>query len=81
MPITTEEYMHYEANKHTKTDSLDAILDHIQKNPHTYMYKAISNERNDNKNIHCEHGVTNNLQSNSEKQRKYVLTQGWSMNI
>ena len=28
--------MHYQARKYTKTDPLDAILDHIQKNSHTY---------------------------------------------
>ena len=28
-PITTEDYMCYQARKHTTTDSLDAILDHI----------------------------------------------------
>ena len=29
IPITVEDYMHYQARKHTKTDPLDAILDHI----------------------------------------------------
>ena len=29
-PITAEDYMCYQARKHTKTDPLDAILDHIQ---------------------------------------------------
>ena len=30
-PITAEDYMHYQARKHTNTDPLNAILDHIQK--------------------------------------------------
>ena len=30
-PITAEDFIHYQANKHTKTDPLDAILDHIPK--------------------------------------------------
>ena len=29
MPITTEDYVHHQARKHTRTDQLDAILDHI----------------------------------------------------
>ena len=28
-PITTEDFLHYQANKHTEIDPLDAILDHI----------------------------------------------------
>ena len=53
-PISAEEYMWYQASKHTKTDPLNAILDHIQRNPHTYTDKAISNERDDSKNIHSD---------------------------
>ena len=65
--------MCYEASKHTKTDKLDAILDHIQRNPHTYMDEAISNERDDNKNIHGEQEVENNIQSSGENQKKDVM--------
>ena len=60
--------MHYQASIHTKTDPLDAILDHIWRDPHTYTNKGISNERDDNKNIHGEHEVRNNLQGSEEKQ-------------
>ena len=42
--ITAEDYMHYQARKHTKMDPLDAILDHIQKTPHSYTNKATSNK-------------------------------------
>ena len=28
-PITVEDFQHYKAKKHTKTDLLDAILDHM----------------------------------------------------
>ena len=45
--ITAEDYMCYQARKHTKTEPLNAILDHIQKSPHTYADKTISNERHD----------------------------------
>ena len=38
------------------------------------MDKAISNERNDNKNIHSEHEVRNNLQSSREKQIEKVCS-------
>ena len=35
IPITAEDYICYQGNKHTKIDPLDAILDHIQKiHPH-----------------------------------------------
>ena len=73
-PITTEDYMHYQASKHTKTDPLNAILAHIQRNPHTCTDKAIPNERDDNKNIHGEHDARNNVQGSREnRQSKYVL--------
>ena len=80
-PITMEDYMCYQARKHTKTNPLIAILDHIWKNLHTYSDKAISNERDDNKNTHGQHRVRNNLQGSGQKQRKYVQVQGWSMKI
>ena len=67
-PITTEDYMHYQVMKHTRTDQLDAFLNHIWKNPHTYMDKAISNERDDIQNTHGECGVRNNLQGSIQKQ-------------
>ena len=81
-PITTEDYMCYQASKQTKTDPLNGILDHIQRNPHTYMDKAISNERDDNKNVCSEQGVkTIYKAAEKNKQKKYVLIQGWSMKI
>ena len=61
--------MCYQARKHTKTDPLDAILDHIWKNPHTYLdQKLLSNERDDNQNTHGEHGVRNNSQGSRQNQ-------------
>ena len=65
-PITAEDYTHYQARMHTKTDPHNAILDHIQKNAHMYSDKAISNERDDNQNTHGEHGVRNNLQGSGQ---------------
>ena len=74
--------MHYQARKHTETDPLNAILDHIQKYPHTYIDKAIFYKRNDNQNTHGEHRVRNNFQGNGEnRQRKYVLIHRHSMKI
>ena len=35
-PITTEDYIDYQANKHAKTDPLDAICDSIQKSTCIY---------------------------------------------
>ena len=67
-PITAENYMCYQARKHTKTDLLNAILDHIKKNPHSYSNKAISNKRDDNQNTHGEHGVRNNSQGSRQEQ-------------
>ena len=68
-PITAEDYMCYQASKQTKTDPLDAILDHMQRNAHTYTDKAISNERGDSNNIHGEHRVRNNLQGSEKNPR------------
>ena len=64
--------MCYQASKHTRTDPFNAILDHIQKIPHTYMDKAISYERHDNENTHAEHGVRNNLQGSGGKQTEGI---------
>ena len=74
--------MHYQARKHTKTYPLDAILDHIQKNPDTYSNKAISNERGDNQ-IHTVNMGLETIHKAVDKirQRKYVVVQGWSMKI
>ena len=66
--------MWYQASKHKKTDPLDAILDHIQRNPHTYTDKAISNEWDNNKNIHGEHEVRNNVQASREKQPEEICS-------
>ena len=60
--------MCYQARKHTKTDPLNAILDHIQKNPHSYSNKAMYNKKDDNQNTHDEHGVTNNSQGSRQEQ-------------
>ena len=79
-PITAEDYMCYQARKHTKTDPLNDILDHIWKNPPTYSNKAISNERDDSQNAHGEMGLeTIQKATFKTRQRKYVLVQRWSM--
>ena len=75
-PVTAEYYMCYQARKHTKTDPLNAILDHIQKNPHTYSDKAMSNERDDNQNTHGEQGCETIFKAADKNiQRKYLLVQ------
>ena len=38
------------------------------------MDKAMSNERDDNKNIHSEQGVRNNLQDSGEKQKDEICS-------
>ena len=75
--------MHYQASKHTKTDPLDAIMDHIQKNPHTYSDKDTSNERDDSQNTHMVNMGLKTMYkaADNNRQRKYVLAQGWSMKI
>ena len=80
-PITVEDYIHYQANKHAKTDPLDAILDHIWKNPPTPTDKTISNERDDNKICRVNMKIEPIYKAaEKNRQRKYVLTQGWTMN-
>ena len=59
--------MSYQARKHTKTDPLNAILDHIQENPHSYSNKAVHNKRDDNQNTQGEHRVRNNSQSSGQE--------------
>ena len=44
-PITAENFLHNQLSKHTKTDPLDAILDHIQRHPPPHTIKNITNER------------------------------------
>ena len=72
--MTAEDYMHYQARKHTKTDPLNAILYYIQKNPHTYLDKAISKERADNQNTHGEHEGRSNLQGSRQKQTEEICS-------
>ena len=81
-PITAEDYICYQASNYTKTDPINAILDHFQKNPHTYMDKAISNKRLTTK-IHMVNMGLETIYKAADKnrQRKYVLVQGWSMKI
>ena len=56
MTITAEDYIHYQAQKHTnkQTDPVDAILDHIKNNPQSYLNKVTHNNNNDSQNIHDE---------------------------
>ena len=55
-PITAEVYIWYLFRKHTKTNLLDAILDHIKKNPYSYLNEAVHNKRDDNQETQGEHG-------------------------
>ena len=64
--------MCYQARKHMNTDPLDAILDHIWKNPQIYSNKAIPNERESNQNTHGEHGVRNISQGSRQKQTEEI---------
>ena len=79
-PITAADFLHYHGNKHTKTDPLDAILDHILRHPLTPTDRTITYERSNNNNIPYEHKDTNSIQDIKGKQRKNVLTQYQTMN-
>ena len=61
-PITTENFIHNQANKQTKKDPPDAILDHIQKHPPPPTNKIITNERHNNNSMPYEHKETNSIQ-------------------
>ena len=68
-PITAENFLHNQANKHTRRDLLDAILDHIQRQPLPPTTEIISNERPKNKVMSDAHKETNGIQDIKGKQR------------
>ena len=83
-PITAEDYMCYQGRKYTstQTDPLNAILDHIRKNPPSYSNKTTHNNNNDSQDTHDEHGAKNNSQGSIQEQiEKHQMRQGWSMII
>ena len=67
--ITAEEYMCYQARKHTniQTDPLDAILSHIKNNPQSYSNKTTHNNNNDSQGTHGDQGAKNNSQSSGKE--------------
>ena len=69
MLITAEEYMQYQAKKHTyrQTDSLDAILDQIKNNPQSYSKKNTRSNNNDSWCIHGEQGAENKPQGSKQE--------------
>ena len=75
MSIRAEEYIHYQAKKHTnrQIDPLDAILDHIKNNPQSYSNKITHNKNNDCQDIHGEQGTKNNPQGNSQENIQKTL--------
>ena len=80
-PITAADFLHYQAYKHTKTDPLGAILDHVIKHPPIPTHRTITLERANNNNMPCVHKETNSIQDKKvNKQRKNVLIQYQTMN-
>ena len=80
-PITAENFLHNQVNKHTKTDPLDAILDHIQRHSLPPTTKIITNERPNNNIIPYTPKETNGIQDIKGKQeRKKTSTQYQTMN-
>ena len=74
--ITAEEYIHYQAKKHTnrQTDPLDAILDHIKNNPQSYSNEITLNKNNDCQDIHGEQGAKKkNPQGNDQEHIQKIL--------
>ena len=67
--ITAEEYMCYQAGKHTnmQTDPLDAILDHIKNNPQSYSNETTHNNNNHSQHTHVEQGAKNNSQGSRQE--------------
>ena len=67
--ITAEEYMCYQARKHTniQTDPLDGILDHIKNNPQSYSNRTTHNNNNDSQGTYGEQGAINNSQGNRQE--------------
>ena len=69
MPITAENLLPNQINKHTKTDPLDIILDHIQRHPPPPTTKNITNERPNNNIMPDVHKETNGIQDIKGKHR------------
>ena len=62
--------IHNQVNKHTKTDPLDAILDHIQRHPQPTTTKIITTERPNNNIMSYTHIETYGIQGIKCKQRE-----------
>ena len=66
--ITAANFLHYQANKHTKTDLLDAILDHVLRHPSIPTDRTVTLERSNINNMPYEHKDTNSIQDIKGKQ-------------
>ena len=71
--MTAEEYMHYQAWKHT--DPLDAILNHTVNNPQLYSNKITHNNNYDSQGTHGEHRAKNNSQGSRQEQIEKIANE------
>ena len=67
-PISVEQYLHNQLAQHTKTDSLNTILDHLEKHPPPPIITDTTNKRPQSSNTTHKHTIANNVQNNSNKQ-------------
>ena len=69
-PITAENFLYNQLSKHTRTDPLDTILDHIQRCLPPHTTKHITNERPNSNIMRDAQKETNSTQDTKEKQRE-----------
>ena len=69
-PITAENFLHNQLNRHTKIDPLDTILEHIQKHTLTHTAIIITNEETNNSNLLDAPKKTISIQDDKGKQRE-----------
>ena len=69
-PINAENFLHNQADKYTKTDPVDIILDHIQRHTLPPTNKTITIERPNNNIMLHEHKKINDMQDIKGKQRE-----------
>ena len=79
-PITTADFLHYQANKHTRTDALDAILDNVLRHLPIPTDRTITHERSNNNNMPYEHKGTNSIEDIKGKQTEEECSNATSDN-
>ena len=79
-PITAENFLRYQANRHTKNRPTRCHHWSYWRHSPTPTDKTITYDRSNHNNMPYEHKDTNSMQDIKGKQRKNVLTQYWTMN-